>query len=149
MLICLLKDGVLSTPVEHTQVFGAYSAPSDETLANAGYVQCTYNLSGFDPLTQVKEPSAPYMQAGKACLVTARNMTDEEIDIQKQIAMTRLRESRNAALSACDFTQLDDYPGDKAVWAVYRQALRDLPQNTADARLGVNWPVSPSSPINP
>lgn len=34
---------------------------------------------------------------------------------------------RNAELNATDWTQLADSPADKAAWAIYRQALRDLP----------------------
>lgn len=34
---------------------------------------------------------------------------------------------RNAELAKSDWTQLPDAPVDKAAWATYRQALRDLP----------------------
>jgi hypothetical protein len=35
---------------------------------------------------------------------------------------------RNAELVRTDWTQLPDSSADKAAWATYRQALRDLPQ---------------------
>ena len=34
---------------------------------------------------------------------------------------------RNAELARTDWTQVEDSPVDKAAWATYRQALRDLP----------------------
>ena len=34
---------------------------------------------------------------------------------------------RNAELARTDWTQVEDSPADKAAWATYRQALRDLP----------------------
>jgi hypothetical protein len=34
---------------------------------------------------------------------------------------------RNSELARTDWTQIADSPADKAAWAVYRQALRDLP----------------------
>jgi hypothetical protein len=34
---------------------------------------------------------------------------------------------RNAELNRTDWTQVADAPVDKAAWAEYRQALRDLP----------------------
>ena len=34
---------------------------------------------------------------------------------------------RNAELARTDWTQVGDSPIDKAAWAIYRQALRDLP----------------------
>jgi len=39
----------------------------------------------------------------------------------------QIRQWRNGELSATDYTQLDDAPVNKEIWAQYRQALRDLP----------------------
>lgn len=50
---------------------------------------------------------------------------------------------RNNRLSASDWTQLPDAPVDQAAWAEYRQALRDLPDNTSDPSNPV-WPTPPS-----
>lgn len=55
----------------------------------------------------------------------------------------RLRLRRNAELTASDWTQTADAPVDKAAWAAYRQALRDLPANTSDPREAV-WPTPPA-----
>jgi len=41
-------------------------------------------------------------------------------------AERNIREQRNFLLSESDWTQVDDSPVDKAVWATYRQALRDI-----------------------
>jgi hypothetical protein len=54
----------------------------------------------------------------------------------------RLRNRRNALLSACDWRMVTDAPWDLAPWEAYRQALRDLPDNTEDPRKAV-WPVEP------
>lgn len=43
------------------------------------------------------------------------------------------RDARTTRLSASDWTQLPDATADKAAWATYRQALRDLTDH-------VNWP---------
>jgi hypothetical protein len=59
--------------------------------------------------------------------------------------MNSLRAERNTRLSACDWTQLPDSPlsvEDKALWATYRQNLRDLPENTLDP-LNPEWPEQP------
>ena len=37
-----------------------------------------------------------------------------------------IRASRNEKLKDSDWTQVADAPGDKAAWATYRQALRDI-----------------------
>ena len=50
---------------------------------------------------------------------------------------------RNAELRASDWTQTLDAPVDKAAWATYRQALRDLPAQggLADAAVFPNAPA--------
>ena len=53
-----------------------------------------------------------------------------------------VRAQRNALLSACDWTQLDDAPVDRATWASYRQELRDLTKQTGFP-WSVAWPVAP------
>lgn len=62
------------------------------------------------------------------------------------IAWERLRDDRDAALRASDWTQAADSPLDdkaKAVWSKYRQQLRDLPAKTKDPA-NVKWPTPPS-----
>lgn len=44
----------------------------------------------------------------------------------------QLRAWRNRELAATDFTQLADASADRAAWAEYRQALRDLPTQNPD-----------------
>lgn len=49
---------------------------------------------------------------------------------------------RNAQLAVSDWTQLADAPVDKAAWASYRQALRDLPAQGGSAD-EAEFPVAP------
>lgn len=53
-----------------------------------------------------------------------------------------VRNDRNGRLSQSDWTQLADSPVDKDAWAVYRQALRDLPIQTGFP-WAVDWPAQP------
>jgi hypothetical protein len=53
-----------------------------------------------------------------------------------------VREQRNALLAASDWTQLADAVVDKAAWATYRQALRDIPLQ-AGFPYNVVWAVTP------
>lgn len=48
-----------------------------------------------------------------------------------------VRATRDAKLAECDWTQVADAPVDKAVWATYRQALRDV-----TAQTGFPWTVT-------
>ena len=54
-----------------------------------------------------------------------------------------VRADRNKRLVEKDWTQLDDSPqGNKLAWAIYRQALRDLPQQQGFP-WDVQWPTRP------
>ena len=54
-----------------------------------------------------------------------------------------IRAERDRLLAASDWTQVADAPVDAAVWAVYRQALRDVPQDYATPD-EVVWPIPPA-----
>jgi hypothetical protein len=55
----------------------------------------------------------------------------------------QLREHRNKLLVDSDWTQVADAPVDKAAWAAYRQALRDMP-SSPDFPWDAIWPTPPS-----
>jgi hypothetical protein len=54
----------------------------------------------------------------------------------------QIRRWRNRELNATDWTQVADAPIDKAAWATYRQALRDLPAQGGQAEAAI-FPVAP------
>ena len=59
-------------------------------------------------------------------------------------ALVGLRAKRNTLLTETDWTQYNDSPLSdeaKSEWAVYRQSLRDLPENTDPA--DPTWPTPP------
>jgi hypothetical protein len=53
-----------------------------------------------------------------------------------------LRLYRDKLLTESDWTQLPDAPVDKAAWATYRQALRDLPEQGGLA-VDAEFPTAP------
>jgi len=58
-------------------------------------------------------------------------------DVPTDWWLERYRNWRAEELKATDWTQLPDASADAAAWAIYRQALRDLPakKNFADVEL--------------
>lgn len=64
---------------------------------------------------------------------------DDDVLIKQAI---EVREKRNVLLSSSDWTQLADSPVDKDAWALYRQALRDIPTQESFP-LSVIWPEKP------
>ena len=63
-------------------------------------------------------------------------------DADDSVWFSRLRHWRNEELAKSDYLMISDVPCDKDAWAIYRQALRDLPKNTKD-------PKKPVLPIKP
>lgn len=61
--------------------------------------------------------------------------SQSEIEIQ-------VRTDRNLLLAQSDWTQLDDADVDRAAWAEYRQALRDI-TDQAGFPHEVDWPAKP------
>ena len=55
--------------------------------------------------------------------------------------LEQVRLWRNAQLARTDWTQVADAPVNASAWAVYRQALRDLP-----ATIDITNPVLPDPP---
>ena len=62
--------------------------------------------------------------------------------------LDQIRLWRKTELASCDWTQGADSPADKAAWATYRKALRDLPAQNVDPKK-IKFPVSPNeTPTN-
>lgn len=53
-----------------------------------------------------------------------------------------VRDQRTEKLKECDWTQLADSTADKAAWATYRQALRDISSQTGFP-WDITWPAKP------
>lgn len=81
-------------------------------------------------------------------VVEYQNMTDKtDAYRQSEIdsAMSAIRMDRNRKLQMCDWTQIPDCTiPNKSEWAIYRQALRDLPDNIQNPFEDVVWPTPPS-----
>ena len=60
---------------------------------------------------------------------------------EEQLA-AEARSERDRLLKESDWTQVPDAPVDHQAWAEYRQALRDVPQQTGFPT-DINWPTKP------
>ena len=68
--------------------------------------------------------------------------TAEELAEDDERQAESVRDSRNRMLAETDWTQLEDAPIDRTVWATYRQALRDVPEQN-EFPWEVTWPTKP------
>lgn len=69
-------------------------------------------------------------------------MSDEAKAAKDAEQAKAVRSDRDKRLSDTDWTQVADAPVDKAVWATYRQALRDVPAQ-AGFPYDITWPSKP------
>jgi hypothetical protein len=69
-------------------------------------------------------------------------LSQDEIDTHNAQQAALVRSERNRRLAACDWTQLADAPVDNLAWAVYRQNLRDVP-NQPGFPVTIIWPTQP------
>jgi hypothetical protein len=70
------------------------------------------------------------------------DMGDEAKAALDEQQAASMRSERSRRLAESDWTQVADSPVDKAAWATYRQALRDVPTQ-AGFPWDVAWPAQP------
>jgi hypothetical protein len=70
------------------------------------------------------------------------DMEAEAIAAKDAEQAAAVRADRSNKLADCDWTQVADSPVDKAVWATYRQALRDI-TSQAGFPWTITWPDAP------
>ena len=64
------------------------------------------------------------------------------IDRETPMTADEAREHRDELLAVSDWTQVSDAPVDQAAWAIYRQALRDIPDQEGFPS-EIAWPTQP------
>ena len=83
------------------------------------------------------------LSRGTPTLVDGEYVTNWVVtDIPAAELGKKIRDERNKKLAESDWTQLADSPVNKADWAAYRQALRDVPEQTSFPSTVV-WPKVP------
>jgi hypothetical protein len=70
------------------------------------------------------------------------DMDQEAKDALDTTQAEAVRKQRTEKLKDSDWTQVADAPVDKAAWATYRQALRDVTQQSGFPWT-IDWPVAP------
>lgn len=116
--------------------------PTPELLAH-------WNVYPVEPVgapsvdyTQNLKEGQPVYDGGWKQTWIVTQATDAEVAERIQAKADSARAERDNLLSETDWTQVADAPVNKAAWATYRQALRDIPQQTGFPT-SINWPVKP------
>ena len=118
---------------------------SDASLLEYGVHRVFFATQPEVTDTQVLEEGTPVFSTEDqrwTQTFAVRDMSAEEVASRNDAQAAQVRAARNEKLAASDWTQLADSTADKAAWATYRQALRDI---TAQAGFPwtVDWPVQP------
>ena len=151
-MFALIEDGAVAQyPYNIYQLKMAHpnvsfpADPSDATLQEFGMFRVASEAQPAvsDTQTLGEDPpvfSAEYQRWTQVWRV--RDMTEEEVQQRNDSKASEIRTERNEKIAKTDWTQLPDCPVDKAAWATYRQALRDI---TAQAGFPwtIDWPEQP------
>jgi hypothetical protein len=143
-------DQVVKWPVSLGELRNAFPAVSfpvdlqDSDLAGLGVVRVEPSPQpDFDAKTeQVIEVTPAKVDLKWVQQWQVVQLSDAQKHTAKAIREEVLRRERNNFLAGCDWTQLADSQVDKQAWALYRQALRDLPQS-AGFPWDYEWPTVP------
>lgn len=121
-----------------------HGTPISVDMADAlGYDPVTLVTPDYDPLTHTATEMPPVRVDGQWTQVwQITPLTQEQIDAATANQANSIRAQRDQLLAQSDWTQVADAPVDQAAWAVYRQALRDVPEQ-AGFPFNVVWPVKP------
>ena len=80
--------------------------------------------------------------AGKVIVADKKGMPKAVAPSPVVVTWDVIRAKRDGLLAGSDWTQLSDAPVDKAVWATYRERLRDITETFATPD-EVVWPARP------
>ncbi len=119
---------------------------SDTLLASFGMQRVFFSTQPSLTDTQVLEEGSPVFSTEDqrwTQVWTVRDMTPEEVSSREEGQASSVRGQRDSLLVQSDWTQGKDIPDNvSSTWAVYRQALRDIPGQTGFPWV-VEWPTQP------
>ena len=117
---------------------------SDEVLASFSVFRVTeIPAPDYDSRTHRLVTQAPALVNGTWVVTRVAVAKDQaQIDSETAQAAANVRSERDGKLDNSDWTQIADAPVDKAAWATYRQALRDVPAQAGFPH-NVTWPTKP------
>jgi hypothetical protein len=117
------------------------SGPSSQFMVDNGCLPVNL-FKDHDRMTQKLSQVAPYVENNEVFTVQVESLTEDEIASATSSKASQMRSNRNRLLAACDWTQISDATVDKAIWATYRQELRDVTAQEGFPWV-INWPEQP------
>ena len=136
-MYALIENGEITRiNVELPISIGNTSIPKGATGLDAyGLYPIVGNEPSHTDRERIAGPQYVFDGAQVNRVFTVEAIPDEEVAGQ-------VRAERNGLLTASDWTQVADAPVDKAAWATYRQALRDI-SDQSGFPWTITWPTQP------
>ena len=146
--VYLADDGAQTYPMTLTdlrRMRPEVSFPTDMTDADAAPF-------GFHPVLETPQPAGKFQTLERSALRVdgvwvekwaATPWTQAQINAATEQQWSVIRAERNLRLAACDWTQLPDAPVDADAWVSYRQALRDITEQSDP--FNIVWPETPAA----
>jgi hypothetical protein len=117
------------------------SGPSSQFMVDNGCLPVNL-FKDHDRMTQKLSQVAPYVENNEVFTVQVESLTEDEIASATSSKASQMRSNRNRLLADCDWTQISDATVDKAIWATYRQELRDI-SSQVGFPWEITWPTQP------
>ena len=146
----LRTSGAILTQGEVRKLFANTSFP-------AVWDSSVCDFIGIDPILESPQPTTNRFQSSYQDGIeqdplgnwvwkwNISNWDQDAIDAATVQQWSSIRTERNTKIAATDWTQVDDAPFtnvEKAAWATYRQALRDITLQTDP--FAITWPTAPN-----
>ena len=147
MQIAIVHNSVVTAVGDYRSLFAQTSFPTtgpDASFLEENNAKQVNAFRQHDRNTQKLVNVPAYLDAdGAVYTVTVEPLTADDLAQRTASKAAEVRADRNARLTACDWTQLGDFPkANQGAWKQYRQALRDLPAQAGFPE-AVNWPTEP------
>ena len=150
MLIAKVEDGQVINVSDYRDMFPNTSFPAsgpDAEFLEANSCMTVTVWKPYDQLTEKLAAVVPYIEENTVYTIAVESLTASEIEANTESQWAKIRKQRDSLLQSCDWTQLPDVNiPNKADWAAYRQALRDI-TNQADP-YNLEWPSDPNTIIS-
>lgn len=131
---------VVTPQGECLQITSMDGLPKGPPMGNSRYIQVE---QGFVAGDFYFEDDCPVLYPDKPDNFSWDWKTKTWVDLRTAATeWVLVRSKRTKLLEACDYTQLSDSNKDKQAWAAYRQALRDITEQSDPFK--VQWPTKPS-----
>lgn len=145
MYLAKIENGTPTAVGYYTELFPNVSfqagGPSQEWMTENS-VMPVVQWKEHDALTEKVEACDPYIEGDSVYTVQVVPMTEQEIASATARLAAQVRGQRARLLFESDWTQVADAPVDASAWAIYRQALRDVSEQSGFP-ITVVWPTKP------